>query len=161
MKALLAAAGVNPPDNKLRFTPAYHPEKLPALLGCDGAGVADAIGSAVTRFKIGDEVYFCNGGIGDEPVNYAEYTTSHEGDCAAKPANLTMPEAAATGHQSAHADRGQQNDRQDRACDVMQNLQRIPIAALRMGGDVAAGHPPPSPLRGGTVLACGITCFAC
>lgn len=95
LRVRLAAAGVNPVDAKLRARPAYHPDKLPALLGCDGAGVVETIGSAVTRFKPGDEVYFCNGGLGDEPGCYAEYTTLHEDYCAAKPANLTLSEAAA------------------------------------------------------------------
>jgi NADPH2:quinone reductase len=86
---------VNPVDAKLRAKPAYHPDKLPAILGCDGAGVVEAIGDQVTRFKVGDEVYFCNGGLGDEPGNYAEYTTLHEEYCAAKPANLGLLDAAA------------------------------------------------------------------
>ena len=91
----LAAAGVNPIDTKLRAKPVYYPDKLPAILGCDGAGIVEETGSAVTRFKAGDEVYFCNGGIGDEPGNYAEYTTLHEDYCAAKPANLGLQESAA------------------------------------------------------------------
>jgi len=95
LRVKLAAAGVNPVDTKLRAKPAYHPDKLPAILGCDGAGVVESIGSAVTRFKVGDAVFFCNGGMGDEPGNYAEYTTLHEGFCAAKPAKLSMQEAAA------------------------------------------------------------------
>lgn len=95
LRVRLAAAGVNPVDAKLRAKPAYHPDKLPAILGCDGAGVVEEIGSAVTRFKVGDEVYFCNGGIGDEPGNYAEYTTLHEEYCAAKPANLSLQDSAA------------------------------------------------------------------
>lgn len=95
LRVKLAAAGVNPVDAKLRAKPAYHPDKLPAILGCDGAGVVEAIGDQVTRFKVGDEVYFCNGGIGDEPGNYAEYTTLHEDYCAAKPANLSLQDAAA------------------------------------------------------------------
>ena len=95
LRVKLAAAGVNPVDTKLRAKPAYHPDKLPAILGCDGAGVVDEIGSEVTRFKVGDEVYFCNGGLGDEPGNYAEYTTLHEEYCAAKPANLSLQDAAA------------------------------------------------------------------
>ncbi|MFA5372469.1 MAG: zinc-binding dehydrogenase, partial [Sideroxydans sp.] len=45
--------------------------------------------------KVGDAVYFCNGGIGDEPGNYAEYTTLHEDLCAAPPANISLAEAAA------------------------------------------------------------------
>ncbi|GAB1233462.1 zinc-dependent alcohol dehydrogenase family protein [Ferrigenium sp. UT4] len=95
IRVKLAAAGVNPVDAKLRAKPAYHPDKLPAILGCDGAGVVESIGSAVSRFKVGDEVFFCNGGIGDEPGCYAEYTTLHEEYCAAKPANLSPADAAA------------------------------------------------------------------
>ena len=91
----LAAAGVNPVDAKLRAKPAYYPDKLPAILGCDGAGIVEEIGSAVTRFKVGDAGYFCNGGIGDEPGNYAEYATVHEDYCAAKPNNLGLEESAA------------------------------------------------------------------
>ena len=95
----LAAAGVNPLDTKLRAKPAYYPDKLPAILGCDGAGIVAETGSAVTRFKPGDAVYFCNGGLGgnlgDEPGCYAEYTALHEEYCAAKPANLSPEESAA------------------------------------------------------------------
>lgn len=95
VRVKLAAAGVNPVDTKLRAKPAYHPDKLPAILGCDGAGIVEEIGDQVTRFKVGDEVYFCNGGLGDEPGNYAGYTTLHEEYCAAKPANLSLQDAAA------------------------------------------------------------------
>ncbi len=91
----LAAAGINPLDTKLRAKPVYHPDKLPAILGCDGAGLVEEIGSDVTRFKKGDAVYFCNGGIGDEPGSYAEYTTLHEDYCAMSPANIPLQDAAA------------------------------------------------------------------
>ena len=95
LRVKLAAAGVNPIDTKLRTRPIYYPEKLPAILGCDGAGIVEETGKAVTRFKVGDEVYFCNGGIGDEPGCYAEYTALHEDYCAAKPANLGLQDSAA------------------------------------------------------------------
>jgi NADPH2:quinone reductase len=99
LRVRLAAAGVNPVDTKLRARPAYHPDKLPAIPGCDGAGIVEETGSAVTRFKSGDAVYFCNGGLGgnlgDEPGCYAEYTTLHEEYCAAKPANLSLQDSAA------------------------------------------------------------------
>ncbi len=91
----LAAAGVNPVDTKLRAKPAYFPDKLPAILGCDGAGIVEAVGNAVSRFKAGDQVFFCNGGLGDEPGNYAEYTSLHEDYCATKPASLGLQDAAA------------------------------------------------------------------
>lgn len=91
----LAAAGVNPLDTKLRTKPAYYPNNLPTILGCDGAGTIDSVGPGVTRFAIGDTVYFYNGGIGDDPGCYAEYTTVHEDYCALKPANLNLRESAA------------------------------------------------------------------
>lgn len=99
LRVKLAAAGVNPLDTKLRAKPAYYPDRLPAILGCDGAGVVEQTGSAVTRFKIGDAVYFNNGGLGgnqgDEPGCYAEYTTLHEDYCTAKPANISLQDSAA------------------------------------------------------------------
>ncbi|OFZ69192.1 MAG: alcohol dehydrogenase [Betaproteobacteria bacterium RBG_16_56_24] len=95
----LAAAGVNPLDTKLRARPIYYPGKLPAILGCDGAGIVEAAGNAVTRFKAGGKVYFNNGGLGgnqgDEPGCYAEYTTVHEEYCAAIPSNLSLQDSAA------------------------------------------------------------------
>lgn len=94
MRVKLAAAGVNPLDAKLRAKPIYYPDKLPAILGCDGAGTVEKTGSAVTRFKVGDTVFFNNGGIGDEPGCYAEYTTVHEEYCAATPANAGLQDIA-------------------------------------------------------------------
>ncbi|MEO7622372.1 MAG: zinc-binding dehydrogenase [Gallionella sp.] len=99
LRVKLAAAGINPLDTKLRAKPIYYPNSLPAILGCDGAGIVEKIGSAVTRFKEGDAVYFCNGGLGgnqgDEPGCYAEYTTLHEEYCAASPANISLQDSAA------------------------------------------------------------------
>jgi NADPH2:quinone reductase len=95
LRVKLAAAGVNPVDAKLRAKPAYHPDKLPAILGCDGAGIVEEAGRAVTRFKVGDPVFFCNGGLGDEPGCYAEYTTLHEEYCAKKPAGIGLQDSAA------------------------------------------------------------------
>lgn len=95
LRVKLAAAGVNPVDTKLRAKPAYFPDNLPAILGCDGAGIVEAVGNAVTRFKVGDAVYFNNGGIGDDPGCYAEYTTLHEEYCAAPPANISLRDSAA------------------------------------------------------------------
>jgi NADPH2:quinone reductase len=68
---------------------------LPVILGCDGAGVVEAVGAQVRRFRVGDAVYFCNGGIGDAPGCYAEYTVVHEDYAAAKPRNASFAEAAA------------------------------------------------------------------
>jgi NADPH:quinone reductase len=96
IRVRIHAAGINPVDYKMRSRGGIAPNQLPIILGCDGAGVVDAVGEAVTRFKVGDEVYFFNGGIGtDEPGNYAEYTIIHQDYAAAKPKGLSMTEAAA------------------------------------------------------------------
>jgi len=91
----LKAAGVNPIDTKLRRRGTFYPERMPAVLGCDGAGVVEAVGAQVQRFRVGDEVYFCNGGLGAHPGTYAEYTTLDQRFAAPKPRSLSFAEAAA------------------------------------------------------------------
>lgn len=91
----LKAAGVNPIDTKLRQRGTFYPDRLPAILGCDGAGIVEAVGSAVRQFRPGDEVYFCQGGLGGQPGTYAEFAIVDARCAARKPATLTFAEAAA------------------------------------------------------------------
>jgi NADPH2:quinone reductase len=92
----IKAAGVNPIDTKLRKRGTFYPDRMPAILGCDGAGVVEAIGSGVTKFRVGDEVYYCFGGLGDrETGNYARYAVVNEAWLARKPRSLSFAEAAA------------------------------------------------------------------
>jgi NADPH:quinone reductase-like Zn-dependent oxidoreductase len=56
--------------------------------GLDVAGTVEAVGSAVTRFAVGDEVY------GVARGSYAEYAAAHEDKLARKPANLSFEQAA-------------------------------------------------------------------
>jgi NADPH2:quinone reductase len=91
----LHAAGINPIDTKLRKRGTFYPDRMPTILGCDGAGVVEAVGSAVQKFRPGDQVYFCNGGIGGHPGNYAEWTVMDERFAAPKPRSLSFAEAAA------------------------------------------------------------------
>lgn len=95
MLVRLKAAGINPIDTKLRNRGTFYPDRMPAILGCDGAGIVEAVGSGVTRFQVGDEVYFCNGGLGGHPGNYAEWTIVDERFAARKPKSLSFIEAAA------------------------------------------------------------------
>jgi NADPH:quinone reductase len=90
----LRAAGINPVDYKLR---AYGTigGTLPAVLGWDGAGVVADTGPAVTRFRAGDEVYFCAGGFGPTPGTYQEAKVVDERYLARKPEHLSFTEAAA------------------------------------------------------------------
>ncbi len=91
----LKAAGVNPVDTKLRKNGLFIPGDLPAILGCDGAGIIEQVGSAVSDFAPGDEVFFCYGGLGQPSGNYAEFNIVPSCAVARKPAAIDFPEAAA------------------------------------------------------------------
>ncbi|NOH03785.1 MAG: NAD(P)-dependent alcohol dehydrogenase [Chloroflexi bacterium] len=58
-------------------------------IGTDVAGVVEAVGENVTRFKPGDEVF------GGAHGSFAEYTLAREAYLALKPANRSFEEAAA------------------------------------------------------------------
>jgi NADPH2:quinone reductase len=91
----LKAAGINPIDTKLRQRGTFYPDRSPTILGCDGAGVVEAIAPGVRQFHIGDEVYFCHGGMGGSTGNYAEYIVIDERFISHKPRSLSFEEAAA------------------------------------------------------------------
>ncbi|WP_258804659.1 NAD(P)-dependent alcohol dehydrogenase [Pseudarthrobacter sp. NS4] len=62
--------------------------KVP-VRGREVAGIVEAVGAGVSRFRAGDEVYgTCEG-------SFAEYVCAKEDKVAPKPANLTFEEAAA------------------------------------------------------------------
>jgi NADPH2:quinone reductase len=91
----LSAAGVNPVDAKIRRNGPLVPEGLPAIPGCDGAGVVEAVGESASRFKPGDEVWFCHGGLGGPVGNYAEYIVLDQHLAQARPRAIDMIAAAA------------------------------------------------------------------
>ena len=95
IKVQLKAAGVNPIDTKLRSRGLLFPDALPAILGCDGAGIVMETGSEVTRFKVGDSAWFCQGGLGGAPGNYAEMTVLEQTAAELMPVTLEFEEAAA------------------------------------------------------------------
>jgi len=89
------AAGVNPADwavmSGLPYIarPVYGLRKPKiGVRGTDVAGQVEAVGSGVTRFQPGDEVFGASTG------SYAEYAAASEEELALKPANLTFEQAA-------------------------------------------------------------------
>jgi NADPH:quinone reductase-like Zn-dependent oxidoreductase len=91
----VCAAGVNPADwavmSGLPYIarPVYGLRKpRAAVRGTDVAGRVEAVGTAVTRFKPGDEVFGASTG------SYAEFAAAAEDHLALKPANLTFEQAA-------------------------------------------------------------------
>ena len=90
------AASVNPLDTKIKTGNAGHAKtQLPAILGIDMAGIVVEVGSGVTKFKAGDEVYGMTGGIAGVQGSLAEYAAVDADLLALKPNNITMGEAAA------------------------------------------------------------------
>jgi NADPH2:quinone reductase len=95
IRVKLSAAGVNPIDTKLRNRGVFMPDGLPAILGCDGAGVVVETGSEASTFREGDEVWFCHGGLGGLLGSYAEQVVLEESVCCRKPASIDFAHAAA------------------------------------------------------------------
>jgi NADPH:quinone reductase len=88
------ASGVNPLDTKIRAGAAAHAKQpLPAVLGLDMAGTVVEVGSRVTRFKPGDEVYGMVGGVGGLQGTLAELIAVDTDLLAHKPKSLSMREA--------------------------------------------------------------------
>jgi NADPH2:quinone reductase len=85
------AVSVNPVDTKVRRR--SEPLGEPRILGFDAAGIVRAVGSSVTNFGIGDEIYYA--GAVDRAGSNAEYQVVDERIAARKPKSLTFAEAAA------------------------------------------------------------------
>jgi len=90
----VVAASVNPVDWKIRegYLKEMIPYSLPLTLGWDVSGVIEAVGSDVTRFKVGDAVY----SRPDIKRNgtYAEYVAIRAEEVAHKPKTISHVEAA-------------------------------------------------------------------
>lgn len=88
------SASINQLDAKLKSGEfkLLLPYKFPLVLGHDVAGIVTKVGSKVSHFKVGDEVFA-------RPADYrigtfAEYIAVNENDVALKPATISMEEAA-------------------------------------------------------------------
>lgn len=92
----VVATSVNPVDLKIRSGKYPHiAPDFPAVLHGDIAGVIEEIGQGVTKFKVGDEVFGCAGGVKGENGALAEYMLADAQLLAKKPQSLSLPEAAA------------------------------------------------------------------
>lgn len=90
----IKAIAVNPVDYKIRQNAAKDTElATPKIIGWDACGVVEAIGSEVSLFSAGDEVYYA--GDITKPGCNAEYQVIDERIVGKKPKSLTVEEAAA------------------------------------------------------------------
>jgi zinc-binding alcohol dehydrogenase family protein len=85
------AVSVNPVDTKIRRNADTQGQQR--VLGWDAAGVVVAVGSAVTSFKAGDEVWYA--GAIDKPGSNSEFQLVDQRIVSFKPKSLSFTEAAA------------------------------------------------------------------
>ena len=88
----IQAVAVNPVDTKMR-APQDKVEDIPRILGWDAAGVVEAVGSEVTLFKPGDEVFYA--GSFTQPGCNSEFHIVDERIVGTKPKSLDFAQAAA------------------------------------------------------------------
>ncbi|MBD3883994.1 zinc-binding alcohol dehydrogenase family protein [Phormidium tenue FACHB-886] len=86
------AISVNPVDYKVRSS-IQEKQATPRILGWDAAGIVEQVGSAVTLFQPGDEVYYAGSII--RPGSNSEYQAVDERIVGRKPASLSFEQAAA------------------------------------------------------------------
>jgi NADPH2:quinone reductase len=90
----IRAVGINPVDAKVRAGGGPgNPSGDLKIVGWDAAGVVRAIGSEVTLFAPGDEVFYA--GSLDRPGCYAEFQCVDERIVGRKPKNIGFAESAA------------------------------------------------------------------
>jgi len=96
----VASTSVNPFDCAVRagYVSSYFNHTLPLILGTDVSGIIEAVGTGVTAFKRGDEVYARAGVTRDG--SYAEYVAVPVSDVARKPKSLDHVHSAALPHVS-------------------------------------------------------------
>jgi NADPH:quinone reductase-like Zn-dependent oxidoreductase len=86
------AAGVGPWDALIREGKSGLQQPLPLILGSDLAGIVEAVGSEVSGFQAGDEVYGTTNDLFTGA--YAEYALPSAARMAQKPKTLNFIEAA-------------------------------------------------------------------
>ena len=91
----IKAIGINPIDCKLRAAPQRFPVTFPVIPGCDGAGIVEAVGTKVSGFEPGNEVYFSQPGFNGRQGTYAEFVLVDASLLALKPRTLSFEQAAA------------------------------------------------------------------
>jgi len=91
------AISINPVDVRTRAGSAmaeHLKQYLPLILGWDIAGVVTEVGSEVSKFKLGDEVFGLVNFLGQGKA-YAEYVAAPAHHLSLKPANVSFGNAAA------------------------------------------------------------------
>jgi NADPH2:quinone reductase len=72
------AVAVNPIDTYIRAGAIAMPLTMPYVIGCDLAGVVEAVGPGATRFRVGDRVWGSNQGLFGRQGSFARFAAVDE-----------------------------------------------------------------------------------
>jgi NADPH:quinone reductase len=84
------ASGVNPVDTYIRSGTYATVPNLPYTPGKDAAGIVEAVGANITKFKVGDRVYTADSVSG----TYAEFVVCKENQVGHLPENVSFEQGA-------------------------------------------------------------------
>ncbi len=89
------AVSVNPIDTYVRSGAVAFDLPQPFIIGCDAAGVVEAVGDGVHHFSVGDRVWCTNQGLLGRQGTFAEKIAVSEDWCFPLPAEVSFEDAAA------------------------------------------------------------------
>lgn len=90
----VAASSVNPLELKIRSGLVPAAPAFPAILNADVSGIIDQVGEGVTKFKVGDAVIGCAGGIKSRQGALADFMVTDARLIEHAPKSLGLEEAA-------------------------------------------------------------------
>ncbi|KAK4686738.1 hypothetical protein P7C73_g3386, partial [Tremellales sp. Uapishka_1] len=67
------------------------------VLGRDGAGIVESIGQDVTRFAVGDRVWFCSNLSDPRTAAFQQYSIHHEAEIGHLPSKISLEQGATLG----------------------------------------------------------------
>ncbi len=92
---LVKAVSVNPIDTYVRSGGVAMDLPMPFVLGCDVAGVVDAVGPEAKRFKVGDRVWGSNQGLMGRQGTFSQFAAIDEQWLYSIPDEVSFEDAAA------------------------------------------------------------------
>ncbi len=91
----IEAVDVNPIDTYVRSGMVAMPLPVPYIIGCDLAGVVEAVGPKAQRFRVGDRVWGSNQGLLGRQGTFADYAAVDEQWLYATPPGVRSEDAVA------------------------------------------------------------------
>ena len=131
------AASVNFPDLLMTQGKYQHRPDLPFVLGMEGAGIVEEIGSEVSKFTVGDEVTFGSWGNGA----FSDYALVSENGAQLKSKSLNFEEAASfqTAYLTAYVSLVRRGELQSGECLLVHGATGgVGMAAVQLGRKMGA-----------------------